>query len=102
MIIHEALYAWCLRYHICSTWFLDIKYQLVFSECFSFVKKQNILEGIIASFNTTMSFNKEGFVIGASFTNHELVQLADFSITYLAIYQVTLYHFYKEHILRSL
>ena len=22
-IIHEVLYAWCLRYNICSAWFLD-------------------------------------------------------------------------------
>ena len=25
MIIYEVLYAWCLRYNICSAWFLDIR-----------------------------------------------------------------------------
>ena len=25
MIIHGVLYAWCLRYNICSAWFLDIR-----------------------------------------------------------------------------
>ena len=25
MVIYEALYAWCLRYNICSTWFVDIR-----------------------------------------------------------------------------
>ena len=31
MIIYEVLYARCLRYNICSAWFLDIRleYQLV-------------------------------------------------------------------------
>ena len=24
-LIHEVLYAWCLRYNICSAWFLDIR-----------------------------------------------------------------------------
>ena len=23
MIVYEVLYTWCLRYNICSTWFLD-------------------------------------------------------------------------------
>ena len=31
MIIYEILYTWCLRYNICSTWFLDIR----ISTCFS-------------------------------------------------------------------
>ena len=25
MIIYEVLYTWCLRYNICSAWFLDIR-----------------------------------------------------------------------------
>ena len=25
MVIYKVLYAWCLRYNICSTWFLDIR-----------------------------------------------------------------------------
>ena len=24
-LIHDNLYTWCLRYNICSTWFIDIK-----------------------------------------------------------------------------
>ena len=24
-LIREYLYAWCLRYNVCSTWFLDIR-----------------------------------------------------------------------------
>ena len=35
MIIYEVLYTWCLRYNICSAWFLDIKYQLVYHSCLS-------------------------------------------------------------------
>ena len=29
-LIRESLYAWCLRYNICSTWFLGIR----ISTCF--------------------------------------------------------------------
>ena len=34
MIIYEVLYAWCLRYNICSAWFLDIR----ISSCFYIVQ----------------------------------------------------------------
>ena len=30
MIIYEALYTWCLRYNICSAWFLDIRISICF------------------------------------------------------------------------
>ena len=30
LFIHENLYAWCLRYNICSAWFIDIR----ISTCF--------------------------------------------------------------------
>ena len=33
MIIYEVLYTWCLRYNICSAWFLDIRV----STCFMLV-----------------------------------------------------------------
>ena len=27
MMIYEVLYTWCLRYNVCNTWFLDIRYK---------------------------------------------------------------------------
>ena len=35
MIIYEVLYAWCLRYNICSAWFLDIEISTRLLTCIS-------------------------------------------------------------------
>ena len=34
MIIYEVLHTWCLRYNICSAWFLDIRISTCYG-CFS-------------------------------------------------------------------
>ena len=32
-LIHEDLYAWCLRYNTCSAWFLDIRISTCLKGC---------------------------------------------------------------------
>ena len=31
-LIYEVLYVWCLRYNICSTWFLDFRISTCYSD----------------------------------------------------------------------
>ena len=54
MIIYEVLYTWCLRYNICSAWFLDIRTSTCFAKMFIHSLLLNIVGAKVSCYTVVM------------------------------------------------